>query len=380
MNILIIASTYPTHDDPVSGVFIKRIVEQFSEFGHICTVISPRKFLRDKPRTEYERQGNVNVYFPQYFGLWYDSKIKGDLIARVSEYEYYRAVVKVINEKNIEFDVVYAHFVGITATVAEKIAKRYKKKAFAACGESNFWTISKYDKVRRVNALNQLNGIISVSSENREKLLALGVKDVGKKIRVFPNGVQSNIFYPMDKMYARDMMGFKHDDFIVGFSGYFIERKGVLRLSKAVDGLKGVKVAFAGKGEQKPHTDNMIMCKQISPEKMPFYLNSLDVFVLPTLQEGCCNAIVEAIACGIPVISSNRSFNDDILDDSYSIRINPESIDEIRNAIILLKNNKKMLLEMTKSAVETGKNFSIRVRAEKILQWIMETIYEYTED
>ena len=63
------------------------------------------------------------------------------------------------------------------------------------------------------------------------------------------------------------------------------------------------------------------------------------MFCLPTLNEGCSNAIVEAIACGLPIISSNLPFNDDILDSSNALLVNPESVDDIASAIKQLMDN-----------------------------------------
>ncbi len=67
---------------------------------------------------------------------------------------------------------------------------------------------------------------------------------------------------------------------------------------------------------------------------IPNYICASDVFVLPTTAEGCCNAIIEAMGCGLPIVSSDRAFNYDILNEENSILVDPESVDEIDNAII----------------------------------------------
>jgi glycosyltransferase involved in cell wall biosynthesis len=94
-----------------------------------------------------------------------------------------------------------------------------------------------------------------------------------------------------------------------------------------------VKLICAGHGEQQPYGKNLLAAGQLLPSEVPFYYYAADFFVLPTLAEGCSNAVVEAIGCGLPVISSNMSFNDDILSDEYSIRIDPMNVDELEKAI-----------------------------------------------
>lgn len=374
MTILFIVSGYPNQQDSTTCVFIQRLVNQIADMGHTCNVIAPVKVKNLSTADVKEKQitdgGNiVNVYFPKYFSLWLNSKSHIDLIGKYSDWAYYNSVQRIIKQDKIKFDAVYAHFIGITATVAAKLGKLYKVPSFAACGESTFWTISKYDEKKRVKALNELTGIISVSSENKIKLQNLGVKNTDKII-VKPNGVDRSKFFPHNKIEARKHFGFDANAFIVGFTGHFIERKGPLRLQKAIDMLDDVYVAYAGKGSQIPQGKNIVLCRSLTPQEMPLFLSAIDVFVLPTLHEGCCNAIVEALACGLPVISSDREFNIDILNDKNSILINPEKPQEIMIAINKLKNDSVLLNKMSKEAVASGEKLDLFNRTSDIIKWI----------
>ena len=110
--------------------------------------------------------------------------------------------------------------------------------------------------------------------------------------------------------------------------------------------------------------------RALQHNQIPDYLNMADIFVLPTLNEGCCNAIIEAMACGLPVISSNLPFNKDILDESNSILINPQNIEDIAKAIKLLKDNPLKRKELSKGALLAAEDLNIDRRAEKIISFI----------
>ena len=92
--------------------------------------------------------------------------------------------------------------------------------------------------------------------------------------------------------------------------------------------------------------------------------------MLPTLNEGCSNAIVEAIACGLPIISSNLPFNDDILDSSNALLVNPESVDDIASAIKQLMDNSDLRQKLAEGSKEKAKSLRIEFRAKKIIEFI----------
>ena len=170
-------------------------------------------------------------------------------------------------------------------------------------------------------------------------------------------------------MESRRKLGFGENEFIIAFTGAFIDRKGVLRLEEACKDLP-VKVAYAGTGPQIPNAQNTIWSGNIEPESMPVFLSAADIFVLPTLNEGCCNAIIEALACGLPVISSEKNFNDDILDESCSIRIDTSSVEQIKKAVCDLQGDPEKRKAMSHCAVEKGRQLSLSIRAKKIYEWI----------
>ena len=183
-----------------------------------------------------------------------------------------------------------------------------------------------------------------------------------------------NRFYPHNRLLARAKFGFRQEDFIVAFLGSFSERKGVLRAAAAVNGLEGVKIAFAGSGPLQPNVSNCIYNGIVKPEDVPQFLSAADVFLLPTLNEGCCNAVVEAMSCGLPIISSDLEFNKDILNSENALLIDPNNIRQIREAVIHLRDNPAIRNSMGLASARIAKELTIEARAENIVRWVHQMI------
>ena len=382
MRICFIANRYPTQEYP-ANTFLDKLVCQMAEQGAECTVIAPYRPIVDKInkknyKTPFYREritasGKViKIYNPSY--LWgTDKKIAGINMAQIGLNLFVSCVDKVIKKEKLEFDAVYGHFISPSGFAAAEIGRRYNKPSFFAYGESSFGIVGKSFSDEEIrNKLRSISGVIAVSSKNRDELLEHSVI-APEKIRVFPNAIDTGVFRLLDKNVARRNIGIENDDFVVAFVGHFINRKGSKRLSDALDKIPGVKSIFIGAGPEEPTCDNIIYKGRLPHDRIPEYLNAADVFVLPTLAEGCCNAIVEAMACGLPVISSDLPFNDDILNESNSIRINPENVDEIVEAIRKIKDDREKREGLANASLLIASMLTIDKRAQRIQSFIEES-------
>lgn len=376
MNICVISSSYP-NENGIGNTFVEQLVNAMTRLEHQCVVIAPLNTLGNDlapQNKEYEVKNledgkTVCVYRPRI-------KCRNVPYFPVStvRYEYQNAIERTIKEEKLNIDIIYCHFFA-TAILAWHYAHKHHIPLFLATGESSIkhtlqkpcWSFS-WTKFKK-----DTKGVICVSTKNMEECISLGYAEK-EKCKVFPNGANLQLFKPLDKKKCRRQIGLKDDDFLLITVGEFSERKGQNRIIKAVDSLSNprMKTCFIGSGDSIADRDFVFYKGRVRHDDLPVYLNAADVFVLPTLREGCCNAIVEALACGLPVISSDKSFNYDILDESNSIMVDPENVNQIASAIRVLSEDEGKRNALAKGALNSAMMLSIDQRASNILHFIKE--------
>jgi glycosyltransferase involved in cell wall biosynthesis len=287
--------------------------------------------------------------------------------------QFRRAAARAIRGLAEKPEALYGHFVFPSGLTAAALGKRMGIPAFLAYGESTVKLFSGVPKAEVVRRLKTLAGVVAVSGENAREIVEDGYYPFPEKVRVFPNAVDPAKFHPMDRDEARRSLGLPQDAFIVAFVGGFIERKGVRVLSEALDEA-GASSVFIGRGEVKPSARNMLFSGALDHDRIPEYLAAADVFALPTLSEGCCNAIVEALAMGLPVVSSDRPFNDGLLTEDNSLRIDPTDPRAVAEAISRLKDEPSLRARLAVGARKTGEALAIRARAAGILKFMEEKL------
>lgn len=380
MKILISARSYPTSKAPFSA-FIGVLAEEMVRQGMEVAVIAPQSLTScwknrislcpQQFEVEVETScgiKTITVYRP--YTLTFGQGRFFALSAAIDKFLIHRKLCQI----GKVFDVVYAHFWWSANNVID-YAKAKKLPLFVATGEDSI-NIDMHlspDTIRGIKEY--VSGVISVSTKNIEESIIHGLTD-GKNCIMLPNAVNVNVFHKMDKVNIRNQMGISQDDFVIAFCGRFNYRKGVMRVSDAIKRIAqpDVKVIFIGstvEGEtSEPDCNGIIFKGRLAHEKIPLYLNCADVFILPTLAEGCPNSIVEAMACGLPIISSNLPFNYDILNSNNSILVDPLNIEEIVNAIIQLRDIPGLKQRMAESSSQMCEELTIEKRVQAILDFI----------
>lgn len=369
--ICIVAEDYPSDGNP-SFPFVQQLAYSLSNEGFDCSVIAPQSitkalFRREKLKKRYTIDRNpekkdIKVYRPLIATF---SNTKNKWLNRVSNLLYEHAISKTLKHTG-KYDTVYCYFWHI-GLIAARVMNNRTEHLIVQASECSITVNKTYLTQENIN---RVDGVVCASKKNYDESIEHALINENTRTVIIPNGFRKDEFHKIPKDKAREEFGYDKDAFIVAFVGDFNDRKGSQRLSKAIAKYPDVYSIFIGKGNKEPTCNNILFKGTVAHNELCIYLNCADVFVLPTKAEGCCNAILEAIACGLPVISSNKSFNNEILDPSYSIRINEESIDEIYEAIKLLKEDIELRKEMGNRALEMSNRFEITNRARAIAQFI----------
>lgn len=382
MNICIVSEGYPYEEDSQFS-FVEQLCIEMSKQGVMVTVISPQSLLhvlllKDKKHPLHRTYKNgglpIDVYRP--FALLAPYRFW-----RYNDYCFKKSVSRLFRKLNKKIDVCYGHFWNNAYYISNEAIKN-NIPLFVASGEGNFDDLEKKYKSKNYQEFSkQVKGVICVSSSCRDISISYGLAN-DSICKVFPNAIDNSIFYKKEKNSLRRIYGFNDSDFIVAFVGGFINRKGSNRLSDAILKLEQegvfVKSFFIGKGQGPenlvPTCNGVLHCGPMEHSKISDYLNMADIFVLPTLNEGCCNAIIEAMACGLPIVSSDRPFNHDILNSSNSILIDPNNIDQIKDTIKELYYDRIMLKKLSEGALNSAHQLTISQRCTSILNFINEKI------
>ncbi len=370
--ICIVAEDYPDIGQP-NYPFVQELAYSLSNEGAECAVIAPQSIskaiirrlgLKKRVSSDINPEGKeVKVYRPYTITF---SNTRNKLINQLVFYLFRKAVQRSLNRME-QPDCVYCYFWHIGLATAKALLKS-DLPLFVQASECEIDVIQTY---RTEELLKRVSGVVCASQKNYNESIEAGFINEKSNITIVPNGFRKDEFFPIEKEKARDSLGIDRELFIVAFVGDFNERKGTARLSAAIDRFDDVYSIFLGQqGNILPTCRNIIFQGSVSHQELVNYLNCADIFVLPTQAEGCCNAIIEAVACGLPVISSNKSFNDEILDNSYSIRIDENNVDEITEAIRTLKDNIQKRKQMSSEAIKASSKFSIEKRAKAIFSFL----------
>jgi glycosyltransferase involved in cell wall biosynthesis len=165
--------------------------------------------------------------------------------------------------------------------------------------------------------LREADFVVTVSGDLRAKAVAMGASPL--KTRAILNGCDLSVFHVNDRLEARQRLHIDPDAEAVVYVGRMDVRKGLRELVDAAASLHpqrpGLHVYLVGEGPDKPEIESAIQARNAAgyihalqscaADDVAIWMAAADLVTLPSYMEGCPNVVLEALACGRPVVATN---------------------------------------------------------------------------
>ena len=226
-----------------------------------------------------------------------------------------------------------------------------------------------------------VNGFIAVSNDVAAAILKT-IGPVQDRIEIISNGVDTRRYLAeVDRSAARSSLGFTRDEILYTVVGTLKEQKGHRYLIEAVTPLIAhtpqLNILIVGDGELRGRLEEQVRSAGIernvhflgNRSDVPAILSASDAFVLPSLWEGLPMALIEAMASGLPVIATQVSGSQQVVEqDRSGILVPPGEVLPLRQAIEYLLADPEWARQLGKSAQRRIEEaYSARRQAEEHL-------------
>lgn len=217
--------------------------------------------------------------------------------------------------------------------------------------------------------------ILGLSRQSTEEIESLGIEET--KVKKFTYWIDLKKFRKIGN--AKFKLDWE-EKFTCLFVGRLVHEKGVEELLESVkswDQDINLKIVGSGPMEKKieevaSNLPNLDFIKGVDPDNLPLYYSGSDLLIVPSVsEEGFGRVILEALACGLPVIGSNRGAIGEAMDNTVGklINVTPQSI---KSTVEYFYQHQNRLKKLTKNC----RNFAERRYSEKNAEEIISSFKE----
>ncbi|MBQ6098277.1 MAG: glycosyltransferase family 4 protein [Methanobrevibacter sp.] len=342
---------FPPHVGGV-GVHIHTLSKELVKQGHEVFVITyPHKDIKDIDGIHVIGTRGINV--PGVRGLMFKKNAK-------------KALEELLKTEDI--DIIHGHYLFPAGAAAVEVGNEHGIKTYITAHGSDMFEVYKKQPLMRStikNVLKKADVVLAVSNALKHEIIATGVTGISNKTRICWNSVDIN------KFSSKENNTFKEenkllDKPIVLFVGNLIKRKNVDSLLEAKKiANSDYYLVIVGDGplfkklNQKVEDENIRDVIFLgSRNDVENIIPSCDVLVLPSLSESFGLVLIEALACGKPVIGSNVGGITEIINDDVGLLVNPTKISSIASAIDKVINDVEFRVGLSLNARNRAKVFS----------------------
>ncbi len=323
MKVLLFSTLYPSAVRPIHGIFVETRLRELLKTGEVhAKVVAPVPWFpfKDQRFGEYaqfaatplvEQRNGVEVHHPRYL---LPPKV-GMNLAPYAMALGALPTIRRLQRQGFDFDLIDAHYYYPDGAAAALLAK-WIDKPFVVTGRgTDLNLIAQYPFPRKLilKTAAQARASIGVCQALMDKLGELGADRA--KLLTLRNGVDLERFVPEDRADARRRLGLPVEGRYLLSVGHLIERKGHHIAIEALPHLPGVTLLIAGAGPEEAAlkdlarrlgvADRLRWAGVVPQTELKWWYSAANVLALCSSREGWANVLLEAMACGTPVIATD---------------------------------------------------------------------------
>lgn len=283
--------------------------------------------------------------------------------------------------KGNRFDVVHGHTVG-SLLVAALLLKASQlgyptivTKHSMVIRPRRLPLVSSLLRRLMLHVSNQMTAHIAVSEPAADEL-----RGTRSKVYVIHNAIDTGMFHPDAELrqQTRASLGFRDEHVVIGFMSRFVGSKGILDLvdvaAHLAERLPQIRFLLVGDGPLRQRVEQHIRQAGLEDSfrlvgfqpwaRTPAFLNAMDIFAFPSQSEGFGMALLEAMACGLPAVTTDQSGTQDVIVDGETA-LAADSLEELEEGLARLALDADLRRQMgarAREAVEHSMGWSTVAR------------------
>ncbi len=335
LDLVVFSSLFPSAARPGAGLFIRERMFRVAQQRPLA-VVSPQPWfpgqslirrLRPGYRPQapaLEIQQGIRVYHPRFLSI-------PGILRRFDGWSMALASIGLMRRlKRQGARLVDAHFTYPDGEAATRLGRWLNLPVTITLrGTEVPHSRNPALRLRLTRALQAAARVFSVSDSLRRLAIELGA--AAEKTEVVGNGVDTVRFHPVDRSAARRKFGLPLDARVLVSVGALVERKGMHRVIDCLPALlerhSDLHYLIVGgaspEGDNRSELDTQVarlglagrvhFLGALPPDELKWPLSASDVFVLATRNEGWANVFLEAMACGLPVVTTDVGGNAEVV-------------------------------------------------------------------
>ncbi len=324
---LLFSSLYPSAERPLHGIFVETRLRELLKTGAVHTrVVAPVPwfFSGDKRWGEWgamartprrETRHGIEVLHPRYPVVPKVGMTVAPLLLALSA----RQAIAQVRDEGFDFDLIDAHYYYPDGVAAAMLARHFGKPFCVTARGTDLNLIPQHrlPKAMMQWTAGRAKASIGVCAALIDVLRQWGVD--ASALRVMRNGVDLQRFSPMPQEAARSRLGLTAATPLLLSVGHLIERKGHHIAIQALAELRHqhptAQLLIAGEGTERPALEKLINDLQLTSHvrllgnvpnaELVSWYSAADVLILASSREGWANVLLEAMACGTPVVATD---------------------------------------------------------------------------